>query len=420
MHDRTIDSGLLKTKPHFEILDGLRGLAALVVVIFHFMEIIIADFSNNFISHGYLAVDFFFCLSGFVVSYAYDNRIVGMGLKTFIKLRLIRLQPLVIIGSVLGLLTFLFDPYSNLYSIYGFKETALIFLTSAFLIPYPVVSERYFNLFNLNAPSWSLFWEYVANLVYATILFKASRKVLPPLVLLAAAGLFYVSWNSGSLLGGWSGGTFFDGLARISFSFLMGMLIFLSNWIIKNKLGLPGTSALLLLAFLTPYNEQWNWLVDLLIVVVYFPLIVSLGAGAGLAGKHYKINQFSGDISYPLYMTHYPFMWVFANYVVVTEPGIAQLSWVIPLSIILLIGLAYLVTKFLDFPIRRYFTDKLKARSNRQQLVPFIQGKFFYSPELKMLNHGGGCYMVDEEYLLPAFAGYSFSRRIFFRLLFII
>ncbi|MEO7314704.1 MAG: acyltransferase [Ginsengibacter sp.] len=367
MHDRTIDSGLLKTKPHFEILDGLRGLAALVVVIFHFMEIIIADFSNNFISHGYLAVDFFFCLSGFVVSYAYDNRIVGMGLKTFIKLRLIRLQPLVIIGSVLGLLTFLFDPYSNLYSIYGFKETALIFLTSAFLIPYPVVSERYFNLFNLNAPSWSLFWEYVANLVYATILFKASRKVLPPLVLLAAAGLFYVSWNSGSLLGGWSGGTFFDGLARISFSFLMGMLIFRSNWIIKNKLGLPGTSALLLLAFLTPYNEQWNWLVDLLIVVVYFPLIVSLGAGAGLAGKHYKINQFSGDISYPLYMTHYPFMWVFANYVVVTEPGIAQLSWVIPLSIILLIGLAYLVTKFLDFPIRRYFTDKLKARANRQE-----------------------------------------------------
>jgi peptidoglycan/LPS O-acetylase OafA/YrhL len=229
------------------------------------------------------------------------------------------------------------------------------------------VSERYFNLFNLNAPSWSLFWEYVANLVYATILFKASRKVLPPLVLLAAAGLFYVSWNSGSLLGGWSGGTFFDGLARISFSFLMGMLIFRSNWIIKNKLGLPGTSALLLLAFLTPYNEQWNWLVDLLIVVVYFPLIVSLGAGAGLAGKHYKINQFSGDISYPLYMTHYPFMWVFANYVVVTEPGIAQLSWVIPLSIILLIGLAYLVTKFLDFPIRRYFTDKLKARANRQQ-----------------------------------------------------
>ena len=86
-----MDLRLLKTRPHFEILDGLRGLATLVVVIFHFMEIIIAGFINNFISHGYLAVDFFFCLSGFVVSYAYDSRIANMGLLTFIKLRLIRL-----------------------------------------------------------------------------------------------------------------------------------------------------------------------------------------------------------------------------------------------------------------------------------------------------------------------------------------
>jgi len=366
MPDITVDSKFLKSKPHFEILDGLRGLAAVVVVIFHFMEIVITNPSENFISHGYLAVDFFFCLSGFVITYAYDNRIAGMDLKTFIKLRLIRLQPLVVIGSILGLLTFLFDPYSNLFAIYGFKETALIFITSAFLIPYPVVSERFFNLFNFNAPSWSLFWEYVANLVYATILFKATKKVLAPLVLLAAVILFYISWNSGSLLGGWSGGTFFHGLARISFSFLMGMSIFRSNWIIKNKLGLLGMSVLLLLAFLTPYNAQWNWLVDPLLVVLYFPLVVSLGAGAKLASIHYKINQFSGDISYPLYMTHYPFMWIFANYVRVEKPGIAQLNWVILISIILLISLGYLVSRFLDFPIRRYLTDKLKAKANRK------------------------------------------------------
>ncbi len=132
MPDRTIDSRLLKSKPHFEILDGLRGLAAIVVVIFHFMEIAIADYNDNFIAHGYLAVDFFFCLSGFVITYAYDSRIAGMGLFTFIKVRLIRLQPLVIIGSVLGLITFVFDPFSNLYATYGFIKTALIFLTSLF------------------------------------------------------------------------------------------------------------------------------------------------------------------------------------------------------------------------------------------------------------------------------------------------
>ena len=192
MSDRTIDSRLLKTKPHFEILDGLRGLAAVVVVIFHFMEIAIVDYKNNFIAHGYLAVDFFFCLSGFVITYAYDSRIAGMGLLTFIKLRLIRLQPLVIIGSVLGLLTFLFDPFSHLYTTYGFIQTALIFIMSVFLIPYPVMPERFYNLFCLNAPSWSLFWEYIANFVYATMLFKATKKVLAPLVVLAAVGICYV------------------------------------------------------------------------------------------------------------------------------------------------------------------------------------------------------------------------------------
>ena len=72
MHDKALDVKILKSKPHFEILNGLRGLAAVVVVIFHFMEIIIADFSENFISHGYLAVDFFFCLSGFVVASLYQ------------------------------------------------------------------------------------------------------------------------------------------------------------------------------------------------------------------------------------------------------------------------------------------------------------------------------------------------------------
>lgn len=191
--------------------------------------------------------------------------------------------------------------------------------------------------------------------------------MLAPLVLLAAVGIFYVGRHSGSLVGGWSGPTFFDGLARISFSFLMGMLIFRSNWIIKNKLGLPGMCVLLLLAFLTPYNDQWNWIVESILVVFYLPLMVSLGAGASLAAKHHKINKLSGDISYPLYMTHYPFMWIFLSYVTVEKPGIAELSWVIPVTLVLLIGIAYLVFKFLDFPLRRYLKDQLKASAKRQR-----------------------------------------------------
>ncbi len=110
---------ILTTKQHFEILDGLRGIAALSVVTFHFMEIVYSDYSKNFIGHGFLAVDFFFCLSGFVIGYAYDDRIRGMGVLEFFKSRLIRLHPLVILGSVIGLLGFLFDPFGGHPELYS-------------------------------------------------------------------------------------------------------------------------------------------------------------------------------------------------------------------------------------------------------------------------------------------------------------
>ncbi|MFA6276708.1 MAG: acyltransferase [Pedobacter sp.] len=351
---------LLKTKQHFEILDGLRGVAAIVVVIFHFMEIAITDYSKNFIGHGYLAVDFFFCLSGFVIAYAYDNRIAKMTTWQFIKLRLIRLQPLVIIGSILGLLTFLFDPFSSFYAVYGFGKTALIFLSSVFLIPYPVMAERYTNLFSLNAPAWSLFWEYIANIFYALLLFKAPKKILVALAFVGAVILCYVAIHSTNISGGWGGQNFWDGGARVLFSFVAGMLVYRSNWIIKNKLGFLGLSVLLLFAFLTPYRDEYNWIVEPIIVIFYFPLLVSLGAGSILKLSHTKITKLSGEISYPLYMTHYPFVWIFLTYVLVVKPPLSLLAIVIPISVISLIILAYLVMKFIDIPIREYLKNKLK------------------------------------------------------------
>ena len=180
---------LTQGKQHFLILDGLRGVAAFAVVVFHFMEWIITDFTKNFIAHGFLAVDFFFCLSGFVIAYAYDNRIEELGIKKFFKLRFIRLHPLVVFGSVLGLLGFFLDPFSNEAAATTSGMIALVFLSSLFLIPFPVLADRGFNLFSFNAPAWSLFWEYIANIVYALILRKLSRSILLLLTILAAAGI---------------------------------------------------------------------------------------------------------------------------------------------------------------------------------------------------------------------------------------
>ena len=353
-----LDTSILKTKQHFEVLDGLRGVAALAVVTFHFMEIAYSDYSQNFIGHGFLAVDFFFCLSGFVIAYAYDDRITKMGAWEFFKSRLIRLHPLVIFGSVLGLLAFLFDPFGGHPELHSAGKIALVFVLSLLLIPFPVVADRAFNLFSFNAPAWSLFWEYVANIFYALIICRLRKSVLIVLTVISAAAIFYVAHRAGNLMGGWSGGTFWDGCARVSYSFLAGMLIYRLNLIIKNKLGFIGLSILLMLAFLMPFSNNWNWFSEPLVVILYFPLTVALGAGAALTPGLRKVCVLSGKLSYPLYMTHYAVMWMFGNYYASHKPGTGQLTLIIIVGLIVLSAFAYLVMVVYDTPIRKYLSAK--------------------------------------------------------------
>lgn len=348
---------IIKTKQHFTVLDGLRGIAALAVVLFHFMEMAIADYSKNFIGHGFLAVDFFFCLSGFVIGYAYDDRIKKIGLIEFFKSRIIRLHPLVILGSVLGLLTFLFDPFGGQAQLYKTGRIILIFISSVFLIPFPTMPERAYNLFSFNAPSWSLFWEYIANIFYAFFLSKVNQRWLFLLIIISASALFLVDYQAENLMGGWGKDTFWHGCARIGYSFSAGLFIYRSNWIIKNKLGFVGLSILLIPVFIMPYLK-WNWLAELLVVLFYFPLIIALGAGTTVKAGLKKICTFSGNISYPIYMTHYAVIWMFSNYYNSYKPGTTQLFYIITGSIILLVGFAYLVMVFYDMPVRKYLSAK--------------------------------------------------------------
>ena len=351
---------LLKTKQHFEILDGLRGIAAVAVVIFHFMEFAVPDYHNNFIAHAYLAVDFFFCLSGFVIAYAYDNKLKKIGILSFLKLRLIRLHPFVIIGSILGLFAFVFDPFSSLYATNGAGKTFLMFLSSCLMIPYPIVHERYFNLFHLNPPTWSLFWEYIANIFYALVLVRIRNKSLWALTIIAATALCYEAYKSTYLGVGWGGDNIAGGGIRVFYSFLAGILVYRSKWIIKSRLGFISMGLLLSIAFLIPFSDKVNWVTDPLIVLFYFPFLIALGAGACITTRFKKICNFSGEISYPLYMVHYPFLWMFLSYVEVKKPSMIEMGIITPIAVLLLIVLAYFIMVFLDIPLRNYLKDGMK------------------------------------------------------------
>ncbi|MFC6103570.1 acyltransferase family protein [Olivibacter domesticus] len=347
----------LKSKPHYEVLDGLRGVAAVSIVVFHFLEFVYLDYSKNFLGHGFLAVDFFFCLSGFVIGYAYDDRVEKIGVWKFFKARLIRLHPLVILGAVFGLLGFLVDPFSEQQVPYSAGKLFLIFLSSIFLIPFPVMPERGFGLFGFNTPSWSLFFEYVANIFYVLFLYKMRRGPLLLLLTLSAGALCFVSYRAGTLIGGWDGRSFWDGCARISYSFLAGLLVYRFNWIIKTRIRFIGLSILLLLTFIVPYFK-WNWLVESMIVLFYFPLLIAIGAGATLTKGYKKLCIFLGKISYPLYMTHIPAIWMFGNYYNSHQVSSGQLFFIVTIGTVLLFGLAYLVMVIYDIPIRKYLSNK--------------------------------------------------------------
>lgn len=349
----------LQSKQHFHLLDGLRGVAAVGVVIYHYMEWVYPDFTQNFIGHGFLAVDFFFCLSGFVIGYAYDGRLSQMGLRQFFLSRLIRLHPLVVLGSVLGLLGLLADPIANHAAAYSAGYLALIFLMSLLLIPFPVMEERGFNLFNINPPAWSLFWEYIANIVYGLVLVRLPRRVLLMMLVPAAVGMVWVSQRAGNLMGGWSGGTFWDGGVRVAYSFLAGLIVYRFQWIVRNKLGFPVLAILLSATLVLPWFEQ-NWLAELVVVLLFFPLLVALGAGATVSGWTQKLCVWLGNLSYPLYMTHYVGIWWFGTYLTTSHPDSGTLPWIIGGGTVLMVLFAWLMMRVYDQPLRNYLTRKRK------------------------------------------------------------
>ena len=203
------ESNASVSKPHYVILDALRGVAALMVIWFHIFEGFATSAIDQKFNHGYLAVDFFFILSGFVIGYAYDDRWQSMSVGSFFKRRLIRLHPMVVLGAVFGAVSFLiqgvvFGGNSSVFdggvqwngTHVSLGPVLISMLMAMFLIPCRPggLGEVRGNgeMFPLNGPSWSLFFEYIANIMYALFLRRLSTKVLK--VFVAVSGLGYAAF----------------------------------------------------------------------------------------------------------------------------------------------------------------------------------------------------------------------------------
>jgi peptidoglycan/LPS O-acetylase OafA/YrhL len=182
------------------------------------------------------------------------------------------------------------------------------------------------------------------------------------LVAVGAAGLCYAARHYGNLSVGWGADNFTAGGIRVFYSFTAGMLVYRSNWIIRSSLHFLLIGLMLATAFFVPFINELNWIIDPLIVIFYFPFLVALGAGARLTPGFEQLSAFSGAISYPLYMIHYPFLWLFLSYVEAEKPSIGQMTVIIPIATILLLCFAYLVMVFIDIPARSYLKKRMERR----------------------------------------------------------
>jgi peptidoglycan/LPS O-acetylase OafA/YrhL len=346
---------------HFAALDGLRGIAALFVVALHAL----APFGQAIaIPHAQLAVDFFFLLSGFVVAHAYEERLKStLSVGQFVKVRLIRLYPLILVGLALGFLVYMAKAIVVEHD--GFHGGAIVALIGGLLMlpTHTITNEGWGNICPFNVPAWSLCFEIYINIFYAAFLPKLSKRALNGILILSGIAVFAQAYHLGGVEGGGQWDEFIFGFGRVTFPFFFGVFLYrrkniTSGW----SPPFLAIAALLAAAFVWPTPFMPVWLFESLAVVALFPLLVVWGSRCRSSAKVAAVNLFMGELSYPLYILHYPLIRLFSNLARRIAHNDLQIHILIGVEVTCQILFAFVVMKVFDEPVRAWLTRKCGAR----------------------------------------------------------
>jgi peptidoglycan/LPS O-acetylase OafA/YrhL len=347
----------MRTEERFETLDGLRGIAAIGVMLMHltFLGLSVAP-------NGYLAVDFFFVLSGYVMSHAYAQRLESMSFSRFVQLRLIRLLPLSLMGLLIGTSYFLaracFLP-DSLYTVPDILGGAAF---NAFLIPKPWISAPPTDtIFTTDPPLWSLSLEVLLNFAWAAFLFRAKQKTLAIIMLIAGAAIVaFCLYNGTANLGAlWS--TYLGGLSRATFGFFMGVLLWRHRVVSGKANRYAELSALMLLLIIL--SPDLGPILEIPVILLVVPITVAIATRAD-----HKIERpffrIVGGISYPLYIIHLPIYDI--------TIGVAKLLKVYDhvyivavVAISVSLVAAFALDRLYDRPVRRWLSSTIPRKGEQ-------------------------------------------------------
>lgn len=369
-----MNNNSLSAKPHYPILDGLRGVAAIIVVTFHLTEPLGTGHLDILVNHGYLAVDFFFLLSGFVIGYAYDDRWRKMTIGTFLKRRFERLQPMVVLGMTLGAIGFYFTDSTIWPLIHTIPlwKMLLVMLIGYTILPIPLSMDirGWQEMHPLNSVGWSLFFEYIANILYAVGIRKFSKTALGVFVFIAGLTLAHLAITSpaGDVSGGWTLNEehLRIGFIRTMYPFFAGLLLSRIAKPARIRNAFLWCSLLVAVVLYMPRiggaEHLWmNGLYESICIIIIFPLIVYMGASGVIHSQtEHRICKFLGDVSYPLYLVHYPIVYFYVAWISNNKGTTIIQAW--PYALLILFGsivLAYISLKWYDEPVRKWLRKRL-------------------------------------------------------------
>lgn len=267
-------------------------------------------------------------------------------------------------GATLGLLGYVLDPFSKTSNQTALPMLVLAYVTSLLLLPSPPVGGRHNESQALTGPAWSHMQEYLGNIVYAVILRRLRAVTLGIIFGVSGLCMVWVANSKGSLDGGWDYPNIWMAPLRLTVSFVMGLWLFrIHDRIRLPKLGLLVLSIVLVVCFQTPVFPRvgefsLNGLYDAACVLFLFPLIILCGAHSKAGAGMINLYKFSGRLSYPLYITHIPFVYVLAGFAWTTHPNLGvKLTWIF-LLIPFQVTVAWLVLKYFDEPVRGWLTRR--------------------------------------------------------------
>lgn len=364
---------------HIASHTGLRGIAALLVVFYHFQfgaaYLLPFEAATSFFVRSYLCVDLFFVLSGFVISFANDADSRGAfsieRSRRFMIARLARIYPLHLF-CLLYFALFLTSadlafqilgkdaPYDAWQGEGPAQFAAQLFLVHSWL-PLPPA---------WNIPSWSISAELVAYLLFPLIVtLHVWAKWGTQLGLLAIAGLFY----------GWVATTTGDldivnvqAPLRCVAGFGLGMLVYFYRASIE-RCGTTLLSALQILACLVVIFALAFPVNDVLIVPGFVLLVAATWPDRGIVARFLGLRPmtFLGEISYSVYLNHVCIITIFSFFwgrlaprLPIEDPAIVRILYLAIVTTCILLVSAW-TFRAVEAPARAFVTRRLLKREPR-------------------------------------------------------